>query len=76
MNLRTANKHRVKRALWAWWRPRFDSGDFSAFLMALDWKSKETRYFRTPKSPDFWSESGLGQAPHKPSAQIPTGEVG
>lgn len=64
-SLRTANKHRARRDLWRWWRPRFDAGDFNAFLMSLDWKGPS--YFRTPKDPKFWgfaipTGSGRGRA--------------
>lgn len=49
-SLRTVNMHRRKRDLWAWWRPRFDRGDFNAFLMTLEMKGP--RWFHTPKDSD------------------------
>jgi len=48
--LRTANVRRARKQLWVWWRPRFDAGDFGAFLMSLNWRDKKSRYFLTPKA--------------------------
>ena len=48
--LRSVNMHRRRKQLWAYWRPRYDAGDFNAMLMSLEWRSKSSRYFRTPKA--------------------------